>query len=363
MIARDGFGRPTGILFDTAIRLIELIIPIPEVNELAEDIFLIQKDLHKSGITAVHDFDRFLDLQAFQILRKTERLALRIEMSIALDDLKLYISEIEENGPGDETIHIGNLKLFADGALGSLTAAMFQPFEGSEEECGLLIRSFDEIVEFGRIKSLPGLSIHAIGDRANHIVLDAFEEIRKWEKIEHLDARRHRIEHVQLLHPDDFSRFSELDIIASMQPLHAISDQYMAQQHWGNRCQYAYAWNKLLKSNARIIFGSDSPVETFSPFWGLEAATTRIRWYPPISESAWYQEESVSLENALNAYTIGPAYAAKKQDYLGKLAPGFFADLIVLPTDPFNSPPEGLHSTKPLATMVNGDWVFQDRDW
>lgn len=363
IILRNSDGIPSGILVDNAIKMVKFLIPNPSVNELADDFRIIQRNFHKVGITAIHDFDRFLDYQALKILDQGRQLNLRVEMSIALDDLQLYLDEVKEHGLGDANIHIGNLKLFADGALGSRTAAMFDPYEGEKTERGLLIKNQDELVELAKNHALPGLSIHAIGDYANHIVLNAFREIREWEKTNNIPARRHRIEHAQLLHPDDFKRFSELHIIASMQPVHATSDQWMAEEHWGKRCRSAYAWNSLLRSKALLIFGSDAPVESFSPFFGMEAAITRKRWYHPASKSAWIPEERISLKNALDAYTINPAFASGKADFLGKLAPGYLADLIVLANDPFEMQKEGLHTIAPVATMFNGEWIFQESDW
>lgn len=363
VIIRSSDGLPSGILLDNAIKLVKQVIPNPTKDELAQDILKVQQDLNRAGLTSIHDFDRYLDFEAFQILRSNDKLKLRIEMSIALDDLHLYQAEIMDHGRGDATIHIGNLKLFADGALGSRTAAMFDPYEGLQDEKGLLIRTIEELIEFGKIEWLPGLSIHAIGDYANHIVLNAIGEIRKWEKSNAIDTRLHRIEHAQLVHSDDFKRFADLNVIASMQPIHATSDQWMAEKHWGTRCKNAYAWKKILESKVKMIFGSDSPVESFSPFWGMEAAITRKRWYPPVSESAWYYENAISLKDALDAYTIIPAQAAGHPGMLGKLAPGYFADLIVLHEDPFFEVPERLHTTTPLATMFNGEWVFKANDW
>lgn len=363
IILRNSDGTPSGILLDNAIKLVKLLIPNPLINELVDDFRIIQKHFHKAGLTAIHDFDRFLDYQSFKVLDQSNQLNLRVEMAIALDDLQLYLDEIQEHGLGYANLHIGNLKLFSDGALGSRTAAMFDPYKGEKTERGLLIKSQEDLIELGKNGALPGLSIHAIGDYANHIVLNAFDEIRQWEKANNLQGRRHRIEHAQLLHPDDFKRFSQLNIIASMQPVHATSDHWMAEEHWGERCRFAYAWNSLLRSKALLIFGSDAPVESFSPFFGMEAAVTRKRWYHPASQSAWIPEERISLQNTLDAYTINPAFASGNADILGKLAPGCLADLIVLDNDPFELQEEGLHTIAPVATMFNGEWVFKESDW
>ncbi len=169
---------------------------------------------------------------------------------------------------------------------------------------------------------------------------------------------RHRIEHVQILHPDDAGRLAQLDIVASMQPLHAPSDMVPADNFWGKRSALAYAWRTQLDYGAHLAFGSDAPVESPNPFWGLHAAITRRRADGSPSVEGWYPEQKLNLTEALSAYTLGAAYAANAEDRLGKLAEHYHADLIVLDEDIFTIDPDALFTLQTSATMVGGDWVW-----
>jgi hypothetical protein len=204
-----------------------------------------------------------------------------------------------------------------------------------------------------------GMSVHAIGDRANHEVLDAYEQIRKYEKENGLPHLRHRIEHVQVLHPDDVKRLAQLNVIASMQPIHAPSDMLMADQYWGGRSALAYAWRAQLESGAILAFGSDAPVESPNPFWGIHAAVTRQRADGSPAPEGWYSDQKLSLTEALSAYTYGAAYAANAENRLGKLAVNYLADLIVLEEDVFKIHPKDLLTIDADSTMINGEWVLQ----
>jgi predicted amidohydrolase YtcJ len=167
---------------------------------------------------------------------------------------------------------------------------------------------------------------------------------------------------VQLIHPGDAHRLAELGVIASMQPLHAPSDMLMADRFWGERAAFAYAWRTQLAHGAALAFGSDAPVESPNPFWGLHAAVTRRRFDGSPSPEGWYPAQRLTLLEALQAYSTGPAYAAGMEDRLGRLAPGCLADLLVLDEDPFTCDPERLHEMRTSATMVAGAWVHQNAD-
>ena len=269
---------------------------------------------------------------------------------------------------GDDWLRIGGVKMFADGALGPQTAAMLQPYQGDPQNRGMLLMDSEEIFEHGRQAVENGLpvAVHAIGDRANHEVLDAIEQLRRLENEINTTSRRpgrrlrHRIEHVQLIHAGDAARLAQLGVVASMQPIHATSDMLMADRFWGERAALSYAWKTQLEHGAMLAFGSDAPVESPNPFWGLHAAVTRQRVDGSPGPQGWYPEQRLSLEQALHGFTTGAAYVAGWEDRLGKLAPGYLADLIVMESDPFECEPQQLHSLKPSATMVNGEWVFQD---
>ncbi len=357
-LGRDGQGRLNGILFESAMGLLEAAIPEPDVAGVAQAIESAQARLWSLGLTGLHDFDRSRCFSALQLLHQDGRLQLRVIKSIPLENLDQAIALGLRSGFGDDYLRIGSVKIFADGALGPQTAAMILPYDGSQDGRGLLMKDAEELTEIGRLAAQNGISlaVHAIGDRANHEVLDAFQRLRQLEGT--AQSLRHRIEHVQLLHAMDAHRLAELGVIASMQPIHATSDMLMADRFWGKRSQLAYAWRTQLQHGATLAFGSDAPVESPNPFWGIHAAVTRRRMDGSPGPSGWYPEQRLSVLEALQAYTTGPAYAAGRELRMGKLAPGYLADLIVLNQDPFTCEPEAIAAIHPLRTMVGGEWVF-----
>jgi predicted amidohydrolase YtcJ len=203
-------------------------------------------------------------------------------------------------------------------------------------------------------------TIHAIGDLAVRDVLDVYEAVRAEERKHGIkpDARRHRIEHVQIIHPDDKHRLAELHIIASMQPIHATSDYQMADRYWGHRCEWAYNPRLQLDQNVVVAFGSDSPIEPFDPIPNIYAAVTRRRADGTPNETGWYPQNKVTIEEALRGFTIGPAYAAGMENRLGKIAPNYLADMVVLDRDLLKIPHDEILETQVLATMVGGTWRY-----
>jgi len=360
VIQRDSAGNPTGILFESAMGLVEDIIPAATADEVATAIQAAQPILWGMGLTGVHDFDRSTCFQALQMLDASGSLKLRTLKSIPLEELEHAVHLGLRSGFGSAFLRIGSVKLFADGALGPQTAAMLQPYENEPGNSGLLFLDAEQILEYGQMAAQSGISLatHAIGDRANHEVIKAYIQLRDLEKRTGRLQLRHRIEHVQVLHSDHLRLLAENGIIASMQPIHTTSDMDTADRHWGTRSRYAYAFNTLLANGTRLVFGSDAPVESPNPFWGLYAAVTRQRHsgYPSID--GWYPQERLNLRQALESYTIHPAYAAGWENRLGRLAPGYLADLIVLPSDPFNMDTASLFTIQPERVMVNGEWVF-----
>jgi predicted amidohydrolase YtcJ len=248
---------------------------------------------------------------------------------------------------------------------------MFQPYEGEPDNRGILLIDGEELFEKGRqaVENGLSLSVHAIGDQANHEVLDAIEQLRNLEReitslrnnAKQTPARlRHRIEHVQIIHPDDLPRLAALDVIASMQPIHATSDFPTADRFWGSRSRYSYAWRDVLNSGTRFAFGSDAPVESPNPFLGIHAAITRRRADGSPGPDGWYPSQRLNLGEALHGFTSGPAYAAGLEDRLGMLAPNYLADLLVLDSDLFACELDEIHHILPQATMVGGNWVYLD---
>jgi hypothetical protein len=265
-------------------------------------------------------------------------------------------------GFGDEWIRIGGLKIFADGALGPRTAYMIEPYVGESNNFGIPTIDKEEMAELVSRASAAGLpsTIHAIGDRAVHDVLDVYEATRREEvaRGESAQNRRHRIEHVQIIHPDDAHRLAQLDVIASMQPIHATSDYQMADRYWGERARWSYNARLQLDQGVSVAFGSDAPVEPFEPFKGIHAAVTRQRADGSPASDGWYPAARLTIDEAIRGFTIGPAYAAGLEQRLGKLAPGHLADLVVLDRDPYIIPPSELLDVKVVATMVAGVWRF-----
>jgi len=361
-IQRDGIGQPTGILLEQAMKLVEAVIPEPVVDEIAEAIREIQPALWRVGLTGVHDFDKRPCFMALQQMHAADELRLRVTKSIPVEDLPYAVGLGLRSGFGDDTLRVGSVKAFADGALGPRTGAMFDPYVDEPENRGILILDGEALFEHGRLAAESGLSlaVHAIGDRANHEVLNGFAHLRAYERERDLPALRHRVEHVQVLHPDDAGRLAELGLVASMQPVHAPSDMHMADRYWGGRAALAYACRTQLQHGARLAFGSDAPVEIPNPFLGLHAAVTRQRVDGSPGPEGWYGEQRLTLQEALEGFTIGPAYAAGVEDHLGQLAAGYLADLIVLDDDPFLCDLADLHSLQPVATMISGEWVWQE---
>jgi len=359
-ILRTESGDPSGILLEGAMSLVAETIPAPSPEGVAEEIVVAQSRLWSMGITAVHDFDGPRCFRALQILRERDDLRLRVLMSLPVDHLTQASALGLQSGFGDDWVRSGHVKIFADGALGPRTAAMFQPYDGEPGNTGISLIDREGILEAGIAAALAGwpLAIHAIGDRANHEVLEGLAALRRYEQEHGLPRRRHRIEHLQLLHPDDVPRPAELGLVASMQPIHATSDMPMAERYWSGRTRFAYAWNSQRRRGVLLAFGSDAPVESPHPFAGVHAAVTRRRADGSPGPEGWIPEERLSLEDALAGFTIGPARAAGWQDRLGRLEPGFFADLIVLDADPYRIGPDALPGMRPVATMVAGAWVY-----
>ncbi len=360
---RDANGGLNGILYESAMELVASAVPEPNDDQAAQAILEAQKTLWSFGITGVHDFDRRRCFNALQMLNQAGELKLRVLKSLPLELLSQTDALGLRGGFGDERLKIGPVKAFMDGALGPQTAAMLQPYENSQDQYGMLLMDAKELFEVGQVAARAGLglAVHAIGDRANHEALQAFERLRDYEKAHfpHRPQLAQRIEHVQLLHPKDVHRLGELGVAASMQPIHATSDLHMADRFWGQRTAWSYAWRSQIEHGALLVFGSDAPVESPNPFWGLHAAVTRQERGQTANTAGWHPEQSLTLLQALEAYTLGPAQLAGWGERVGRLAPGYHADLVVLEQDPFDCPVEDLWRLAPRETMFAGEWVWE----
>ncbi len=360
-IQRGKKGEPTGILFENAVALVENIIPPPSMEDLKRSLLTAQDALFHMGITGVHNYDGGDCATALAELHQEDRLKLRVCQGIRMESLEDAISAGIHTGDGDDTFWYGSVKCFADGALGPQTAAMLRPYENTSDSFGTLLMTSDDVFETGMRCTSNGLSmaIHAIGDKATNQILNGYSMLREFETMRNLKHLRHRVEHLQLLHPDDFLKPHQLDLVISMQPVHCTSDMMVAEKHWGARARYAYAFNTLQKAGAFLTFGSDAPVESPNPFWGIHAAVTRRRHDGSPSAEGWYPVEKMSLNDAIAAYTCNPAFAACRENRLGRLLPGYKADLVVLKENPFGIDPSCLFTLIPSAVMSGGKWVFE----
>ena len=356
---RDEQGNPTGALLETAMEQVVNALPELTSEQLADQMKIAQDLMLSTGLTGFHDYDAPSSFMGEQILRERGDLSMRIVKHVKQE----WLNEALEVGLrwnfGDDWIRIGALKIFADGALGPRTAYMFEPYLGEPDNYGMTVVDKEEMVELVSKASAAGLpsTIHAIGDRAVHDVLDVYEFVRKEEAArgETPEQRRHRIEHVQIIHPDDKHRLAELKVIASMQPIHGTSDWERAERFWGEeRIKWAYNARLQLDMGAVVAFGSDAPVEPFRPFEGMYSAVARRQPNGSPSPEGWLPELKLTVDEALRAFTLGPAYAAGMENRLGKLAYGYYADLLVLDRDPYETKGEELLHTGIIATMVDG---------
>jgi predicted amidohydrolase YtcJ len=371
-IQRDGDDRPTGILLETAIEMVGAHIPRPSEAELVEAMKLGQKKCLEAGLTGVHDYDGRACFGALQSLHQAGELGFRIVKNIPVRYLEHAIGIGLRSGFGDDWLRIGGVKMFADGALGPRTATMLAPYEGEPENRGIVVTDKEEMMAHASQASAAGLSltVHAIGDRANHDVLDVYEALRIQER-QRLAVRgqgalpgrllRHRVEHFQIAHPTDFERLSALEVVASMQPIHATSDMEMADRYWGARAQYSYAWRRVLQAGGMLALGSDAPVEPIEPLMGIHAAVTRQRSDGSPGPRGWYPDQRLSVAEAVHGYTMGPALASGREALLGSITPGKLADLTIFEQDIYKIPSTDIAHLQVAGTIVGGRFKF--RGW
>jgi len=352
-------GEPTGILKERAMDLVANLIQEPTHEQAVAAVQTAMEKVHQMGIVGVHNMEGAPALRAFQDLHQQGKLKLRVLQQIPEVDLDAAIQLGVRTGLGDEWLQMGALKIFADGSLGARSAQMIEPYEGEPDNYGIAVSDADHLNQVIEKAARAGIAVytHAIGDQANRNVLDAIEATRQ-SKIGL--SLRHRIEHAQILHPDDLGRFAALNVIPSMQPIHCTQDIVLADAHWGSRCRGAYAWSSLLSSGAHLAFSSDAPVETPDIFQGIYAAVTRrhANGYP--GPEGWYPEECVTVAEAVYAYTVGAAYASGEEHIKGSLEAGKLADLVMLSDDIFEVGPEEILKIQVDGTMIGGEWVYQD---
>ena len=361
-IVRDGSGEPTGVFLERASGLVADHLPEVTTEQVADAMAAALPAAWGCGLTGVHDLDGIRALRAWQILRERGHRGLRVCKSIPSNRLDEAIATGLRSGFGDDMLWIGGVKLFADGALGPRTAWMLAPYENEPDNLGMPLMAPEELRATVTRASRHGLAcfVHAIGDRANREALDALALARAEEK-DGERRLRHRIEHVQVIDPEDAPRFAELQVVASVQPVHATSDYPMVDRFWGReRGRWAYAFESLRRAGAVLAFGSDTPVEPIPPLAGLHATVTRRRADGSPGAEGWQPQERLSVAEAIRGFTRGAAFAGGVEDRLGSLAPGMLADLVVLAEDPFAVDPMDLAGLPVLATMVGGRFVHAD---
>lgn len=357
-IVRDSSGEPTGIFKDNAMGLIAQAIPEPKLEEKLTALDRAMTYVAERGVTSIHHMGSWDDLAVFEQARLTNKLRIRVYAATPLSSWERLRDRIQTRGRGDEWLRWGMLKGFMDGSLGSHTAFMEDGFTDAPSDRGLLVNPVETMAKWINGADAAGLqlAIHAIGDRANRLLLDMFQAAAK---VNRPRDRRFRIEHAQHLRAADIPRFASLGVIASMQPYHAIDDGCWADRVIGpERAKGTYAFRSLLGSGARLAFGSDWFVAPPSVAQGLYAAVTRAT-LDGKRRSGWVPEQKITVEEALRAYTAGAAFASFEEKQKGTLEPGKLADFVVLSQDVTRMPATGLRDTKVLLTVAGGRIVWR----
>tara|TARA_R110002110_G_scaffold412299_1_gene638096 strand:- start:722 stop:2368 length:1647 start_codon:yes stop_codon:yes gene_type:complete len=356
-VRRDAAGQPNGILIDTAMRFIEDAMPAAGAESRARALQLALAEIARSGLTGVHDMG--VSLEDFELYRQLDRAGkLPVRITAFADGDAAMLDWLCANGSHEgDRLQARSVKIYGDGALGSRGAALLDDYSDDPGNTGLLFKSDGELQELVDRALGCGLQlgIHAIGDAANRQVIDAIAS----SKGSHADnPGRHRIEHAQIIHPDDIPRLAEHDIIASMQPIHATSDMRWAGDRLGEeRLKGAYAWASMVQHGVHLALGSDFPVEPVNPWLGIHAAVTRQRdGQPP---GGWQPQEILSLERALHGFTVDAAWAGFAEKEVGTLAVGKHTDFIILDADPFAVEAADLGDITVLRTVVGGETVFE----
>ena len=359
-IIKDEFGNPTGIFVDKAESLITQHMSAPSKQAISDSLDAAGAHLLSLGITSTHDAG--IDKTTWEVYKERSEqgnLPLRIVamLSAASPDLK-HMLKAGRYQDAASFMSIRSVKVYADGALGSRGAALIDDYADRKNHHGLMLETQAKLEELFTLSFKSGFSAntHAIGDKANKVVLDAYQNVFKQTGGMLL---RNRIEHAQIVTPDDIPRFKALKIIPSMQPVHATSDMHMAQQRLtDNQLQGAYAWQTFLKQGSVIAAGSDYPVELANPFDGLYSAITRMD-HNMLPENGWRASEVLSREQALRAFTLGGAYAAHQEFKIGSLENGKWADFILIDKDYFKVPVDEIYKTQVLQTWVAGELRFK----
>jgi predicted amidohydrolase YtcJ len=356
-IVRDAAGEPTGILKDNAQQLMWTAVPAASMEMSLRALDAAMSYVAERGVTSVHHMGTWSDLAVFRRAHDAGALRTRIAANVPLSTWTRLRDEVKARGRGDAWLHIGGLKGFVDGSLGSHTAAMLEPFTDAPNDRGFFVNTEKDLHDWTDGADEVGLQVivHAIGDRAIRTQLDIYEHVAK----EHgARDRRFRIEHAQHIAPQDIARFGQLGVIPSMQPYHAIDDGRWADRVIGvERAKGTYAFRSLLDHGAQLAFGSDWFVAPPTPLEGIYAATTR-RTLDDRNPGGWLPEQKITVEQALRAYTSGSAYAGFQEQDVGVLKPGMLADVVMIDRDITRIAPETIRDAHVVLTMVGGRIVF-----
>ncbi len=348
----DEHGEPTGVLREESCWHYRDLWAAPSLDEMVGASRAGMRLASTRGVTAIHDKDGWLGaFEVFQQLEAEGALSLRVWQSLPHERVRELTELGLRSGFGSPLLRLGYLKAFMDGTLGSQTARLL---DGS----GVEITSRADLEEIVRAAAHAGfpVAVHAIGDLANREALDAFEATRgEWAPL----GLRQRIEHAQLLAPEEVGRFAAIGVAASVQFSHAPSDRDVAERFWVGKLDGAYAFRSLWDSGALVANGSDAPIEELDPLAGIVAGVLRTLDDRP----GWRPEQAVTVEEALRASTVNPAWLARDERRRGKLVPGHYADLVVLDRDPLTCQPEELPEVRVVATMLGGRWVHNPPPW
>ena len=357
-------GEPTGVLKENAMGLVKHRGSYDRkkgAEDSRNDLELALEMARRVGVTSVTHIGS--GAETLQDFARKGKLTARIYYCPPLPDnpetLQTY-KELANSFESTPLIRFGFLKAFIDGTLGSGTAALFEPYKDNPASTGTLVQPYEKLESDVIRADKEGfqVGVHAIGTRGNRLVLEACEAALRANG--RRDSR-HRVEHAQILVKEDLPRFKELGVIASMQPSHCITDKRFAEDRLGHeRCRYAYAWRSVLDAGGKIAFGTDAPIETINPMDGLYAAVTRKDRAGEPGEG-WIPEEKLTMEDAIELYTLGPAYASFEENLKGSLEPGKLADLVVLSTDLLEAPESEIQATQVLYTIFNGKVVYEKK--
>jgi predicted amidohydrolase YtcJ len=359
-IERFEDGEPSGMLKEgAAMELVEQRIPDPSDEDRRKGIELVLEELARNGVTSAQDNSEWEDFLVYKQLKEEKKLTARITewlpFLLSTDDLQ---NRRAQGGTTDPWLRTGAVKMVTDGALGSRTAALLAPYSDDPSTSGLMTIDAEKLKRMAIERDRLGfqLAFHAIGDKANQICLDIFESVQRMDPTR---DRRDRIEHAQVVAPEDIARFGKLNVIASMQPSHETNDMRWAEQRIGpERAKGAYAWNSLQKAGAKLAFGTDYDVEPINPLRGIYACVTRE--LPDGGPAGgWEPQEKLPLADCLRAYTYGSAYAEFAEGKKGELKVGQYADFVVLSKDLTKATPQEILKTEVLRTVVGGRVVYQ----